>query len=101
MSIKDCSYCAEKTEVQVGDVLISIDNSAIEELSFDEVLEILKEKQADTGCKLRFQTVEETIRLIRENALHEKSARKQTFTHADLLQYAQYAMSPGEYMNRL
>jgi hypothetical protein len=52
--------------------LISIDGDPIMKKDFDEVLSILKTKQSQHGCTMKFLTVEEKLRRIRVSAMNNK-----------------------------
>lgn len=68
MRLKPGSYAATRTDVTVGDVLLCVNGVPVEGQSFDEVMRRLKLLQADKGCEITFQTVEQKLRLIRESA---------------------------------
>jgi hypothetical protein len=68
-SIRPKSYAATRTDIQPGDALIAINSNPIVDFEFDEVMRILKDQQATTGCTLTLLTVEEKMRRIRENAI--------------------------------
>ena len=60
---------AEKTEIQKGDVLLTIEGQPIAGKNFKRVVGALKELLATTGATLRFRTHEEHMRLLRLRAL--------------------------------
>jgi len=60
---------AEKTEIQKGDVLLTIEGQSIAGKNFKRVVGTLKELLATTGVTLRFRTHEEHMRLLRLRAL--------------------------------
>ena len=60
---------AEKTEIQKGDVLLTIEGQAVAGKNFKKVMAALKELLATTGATLRFRTHEEDMRLLRMRAL--------------------------------
>jgi len=60
---------AEKTEIQKGDVLLTIEGQSIAGKNFKKVMAALKELLATTGATLRFRTHEEDMRLLRMRAL--------------------------------
>jgi hypothetical protein len=68
MRLKPGSYAATRTDVTVGDVLLCVNGVPVDGQSFDDVMRELKVLQADKGCELTFQTVEQKLRLIRESA---------------------------------
>ena len=74
MRLKTGSYAATRTDVTVGDVLLSVNDVSVADMSFDEVMRNLKSFQADGGCELTFQTVEQKLRLIRESAKSQTSS---------------------------
>lgn len=67
---KKDSFAANQTDIQIGDVLISVDGNPVSGPSFTETMTLLKEKirTGSVGCVARFRTVEEKMRLIRSNA---------------------------------
>lgn len=60
---------AQKTEIQKGDVLLTIEGQSIAGKNFKKVMAALKELLATTGATLRFRTHEEDMRLLRMRAL--------------------------------
>lgn len=68
-SLRPGGFASQHTDIQVGDVLLAIDGEGFTGNQFDAALAVLKEKLRDRGCVVTFRTVEEKIRLIRENAL--------------------------------
>lgn len=67
---KKNSFAASQTDIQIGDVLISVDGIPVGGPSFTETMTLLKDKTrvGANGCVARFRTVEEKMRLIRSNA---------------------------------
>jgi hypothetical protein len=67
---KKNSFAANQTDIQIGDVLISVDGIPVSGPAFTETMTMLKEKirSGTVGCVARFRTVEEKMRLIRSNA---------------------------------
>ena len=74
------SFAAKETDIQVGDVLISIDYETVEGgKDFNRAMELLKSKVSENGpgCVVVFRTVEEKVRLIRDSALNSNPVRNQ------------------------
>lgn len=69
LKLKPHTFAAEKTSISVGDKLISIDDIAIQDMKFDEVMRVLIECQRRSGCVVTLQTVFEQNRLLRIHAL--------------------------------
>ena len=69
-SLQKGSYAANNTDIKIGDVLLSIDNEVVDGKNFELAMVLMRNKLASaSGCTVRFRTVEEKIRLIRESAL--------------------------------
>ena len=68
-SFQKNSFASTKTDIKVGDVLVSIDDEPVDGKQFELAMVLLRNKLAADGCRARFRTVEEKIRLIRESAL--------------------------------
>lgn len=68
-SLKPESFAAVCTDIQVGDVLLSIDGEAVNGQQFDIAMTMLKSKLAVGNCVVTLRTVEEKLRMIRESAL--------------------------------
>lgn len=64
------SFAAQSTDIKVGDVLLSVDDEEVDGKKFELAMNLIRHKLAAEGCTLRFRTVEEKIRLIRESALN-------------------------------
>lgn len=73
MRIKPDSFASLRTEVQIGDVLLSIDGESMSNKDFDDVMSIFKSKLQTTGCTMRLLTVEEKLRRIRTSAMMNQS----------------------------
>jgi hypothetical protein len=74
------------TEIQVGDVMINIDGTDVtgEDENFDKAMDMLRHRAK--SVKVRFRTVEENIRLVREAAMVEKSNdKRKTSQLADIV----------------
>jgi hypothetical protein len=67
--IRAGSIAATRTDIQAGDVLLSVNDTDISSMLFDDIMLMIKESQARDGCSLTFQTIEEKMRLLRENAM--------------------------------
>lgn len=67
--IRPDSVAATRTDVQAGDVLLAINDIDICKMDFEEVMGMIKDCQSKGGCRLTFQTIEEKMRLLRENAM--------------------------------
>ena len=69
---------AEKTEIQKGDMLLTVEGQRIAGKNFRKVMAALKELLATTGATLRFRTREEHMRLLRLRALGQLVADGQS-----------------------
>jgi hypothetical protein len=68
-----------ETDIQIGDVLIALDNQPVYGRKFEDVMQELKEKVHGAGCSLTFRTVEEKLRMVvgsGENATVNLSPRR-------------------------
>lgn len=65
------SFAALSTDIKVGDVLLSVDGECVDGKKFELAMVLMRNKLGSAeGCTLRFRTVEEKIRLIRDSALN-------------------------------
>ena len=68
--IKLKSFADEKTRISVGDKLICVNDVAVDNMSFEDVLKRIKnECKSHCGCKLTFQSVEDQNRVTSELAM--------------------------------
>jgi translation elongation factor EF-1alpha len=76
------SYAITSTDIQIGDVLLTIDDTKVSGKQFELALLTLKDKTgiSGTGCTLTFQTIEEKLRLIRMNTIQKDSAFRNSQT---------------------
>lgn len=71
------SYAMTATEIQIGDVLVSVNNQNCLGKNFDTVMEQIKAAFASNGERIfKFRTVEEKIRIIRGKNLLAKKIEK-------------------------
>jgi hypothetical protein len=69
-SLQKGSYATRNTDVKVGDVLLAIDREQLNGKRFDFAMMVIRNRLSSAhGCTLRFRTIEEKMRLIRESAL--------------------------------
>ena len=64
--VKRGRYAYLKTDIEVGDQLIEIDGERVVGSEFDKAISTIRQKLAQGPCILRFRTVEEKFRTIRE-----------------------------------
>ena len=66
-SFRKNSYASTQTDIQIGDVLIAVDDEPVSGPEFERAMSLLKERLrgGGPGCVVRLQTVEEKMRLIR------------------------------------
>eukprot|EP01035_Chromulina_nebulosa_P017521 gene17521-23082_t len=71
-SILDNSYASKQTDIHIGDVLLAIDGEEVRK-NFDLNMLRLKSKLKEPGgCEVKFRTVEEKIKKIRDRAIRTK-----------------------------
>lgn len=71
-SFRAGGYAIKNTDIQIGDVIVAINNEMMHKKPFDLVMLTLKAKLIQ-GCHVTFRTVEEKIRLIREAAINSQN----------------------------
>jgi hypothetical protein len=90
--LKPGSFCAKQTDIQIGDVLLAIDDYEVSGHKFENAMTILKDKGKTCGCVVRLRTVEEKIRLIRVKA-YKQSVNSQSFQRARIEKHSFEAVS--------
>jgi hypothetical protein len=69
-SFQKGSYAATNTDIKIGDVLLQVDDEPVDGKKFELAMVLMRNKLGSAqGCTVRFRTVEEKIKLIRESAL--------------------------------
>lgn len=72
------SFAALSTDIKVGDVLLSVDGECVDGKKFELAMVLMRNKLGSAeGCVLRFRTIEEKIRLIRDSALNTTTKNRQ------------------------
>ena len=74
--IKPGSYASNCTKIHVGDVLIAINDLDVTKKSFSEVMEEFNKISSRENNFLKFRTLEERLKLIREMANNKSSVKK-------------------------
>ena len=73
--IKPDSAAAKRTDIQAGDVLLTVNGDDVCDMEFEAIMAKLKDSQQAGGSRLTFQTIEEKMRLLREQALAPAAIR--------------------------
>ncbi|CAM9467202.1 unnamed protein product [Chrysoparadoxa australica] len=83
--VKKNTYAFNHTEIQVGDVLLSINGREVYAWQFSEVMQELKRalRAAEEPVVLKFRTMEERYRLLRAKALRGRAVMQQKTFHGD------------------
>jgi hypothetical protein len=78
-SFQKGSYAAINTDIKIGDVLLQIDDEPVDGKKFELAMVLMRNKLGSaSGCTVRFRTVEEKIKLIRESALSANAKHPRT-----------------------
>ena len=89
-------YAGKMTDIQIGDVLLSLDGHPYSGPIFEQFMLDLKDTLAHPGTRMRFRTHEEKLRLIRSKAAMMESQR----TRVLLAQGAKYVdLTKSEHMD--
>ena len=67
MQIRKGCYAYNETDIQIGDVLLAVENLPVKGENFEDAMKVLQNRSRTMTVTLR--TVEENIRLVRENAM--------------------------------
>lgn len=74
-SLQPGSFAAIKTDIQVGDVLLAVNDELVDGKDFDGAISKIKAIISTDGGFLTFRTVEEKMRLLRETAMYQHAVK--------------------------
>lgn len=71
-------FAEQETDIKVGDVLISVDHEPVDGKKFELAMNILKNRLTRDSCVIKLRTVEEKLRMIRDEAMKNTKGKTRT-----------------------